>query len=362
MKITAEKTVPSLMILVFMSALGPFGDTEYTPSLPNIAHALGVSYGQVQLSMTVYLLGFALSQLFYGPFSDRFGRRPLIMIAIGAFLVGSLICALSTDLYWLLLGRFVQSLGASGGMVISNAAIRDAFPLSGQTRMFIKVNAVFALAPAVGPIAGSLIDHYLGWQANFYLLAILAVLLMISVYFAFPETNRNRNAAATRPRIFVQNYRNFFGHPDYVYHVVVLGLGIGVVYCSLVEAPHLVMVELGYPSKAFVVVSLSIVLGFMLGAGACAVLQKSLADTQLILIGLLIMLAGSLATGYFRLPSLDHAGYDVGGDHPGLYWTRLRDTGMHRTGAGAIQTDRRRRLGDDRLHQHGPGLGQHLVH
>jgi DHA1 family bicyclomycin/chloramphenicol resistance-like MFS transporter len=251
--------------------------------------------------MTVYLLGFALSQLFYGPFSDRFGRRPLIMIAIGAFLVGSLICALSTDLYWLLLGRFVQSLGASGGMVISNAAIRDAFPLSGQTRMFIKVNAVFALAPAVGPIAGSLIDHYLGWQANFYLLAILAVLLMISVYFAFPETNRNRNAAATRPRILVRNYRNFFGHPDYLYHVVVLGLGIGIVYCSLVEAPHLVMVELGYPSKTFVVVSLSIVLGFMLGAGACAMLQKSIADTQLILVGLLIMLAGSLATGIFAL-------------------------------------------------------------
>jgi multidrug resistance protein len=118
--------------------------------------------------MTVYLAGFALSQIFYGPLSDRFGRRPVMLVAVSTFLVGSLVCAFSTDLTLMLFGRVIQSLGASAGGAISNAAVRDSFPEEMRTRVFLKVNTIFALAPGVGPIAGSLIDHYLGWQFNFY--------------------------------------------------------------------------------------------------------------------------------------------------------------------------------------------------
>jgi len=298
MNSTVPRVAPSLFILVFMASLGPFGDTEYTPSLPNIARSLQIAYGQAQLTMTVYLFGFAVSQLLYGPFSDRFGRRPVILFAIATFFVGSLICALSTDLTMLLLGRFVQSLGACAGAVLSNAAIRDTFPPSMQTKVFLKVNTAFALAPGIGPIAGSLIDHYLGWAANFYLLAAMAVLLLLSLFVAFPETNRHRNPSATKPRNILKNYLHLFHHPDYVYYIVLIGLSIGIIYSSLVEAPHLVMVELGYPSKTFVIVAICIVSGFMLGAGGCAWLGRYLHDPQLIVTGLTIMLSGSLAMGY----------------------------------------------------------------
>lgn len=299
MKNNPERVLPSLFILTFMAALGPFGDTEYTPSLPSIASSLAISYGQVQLTMTVYLLGFALSQIFYGPFSDRYGRRPVIMFGISTFLIGSLICSFSFNLDMLLLGRFIQSLGACAGNVISNAATRDAFPPKQQTRVFLQVNSALSLAPGIGPIAGSLIDHYLNWQANFYLLAFLAVLLLFSLYFAFPETNFNRDANATRPRHFLRNYQLLFTHPGYVYYAILAGLSFGAIYCSLVEAPHLVMVELGYPSSTFVIVAVCIVSGFVLGAGSCAYLGKFLHDPQLIVIGLLIMLFASLTIGYF---------------------------------------------------------------
>ena len=295
--------LPSVFILAFMASLGPFGDTEYTPSLPRIAQALDVPYALVQLTMTVYLAGFALGQILYGPLSDRYGRRPLILFAISTFLVGSVTCALSTDVHVLMLGRFVQALGASAGGTISNAAIRDAFPAEIRTRVFLKVNAIFALAPGIGPMAGAFIDHYFGWEANFWLLAILAMLLLLTLFFGFAETNCHLNYKAMQPRELLKNYLKLLVHPAYVSYTVINGLAMGVVYGSLIEAPRLIMVELGYPSRMFVVVAICIVAGFLAGSVICGLLQRYMADSKLIALGLVIMLGGSLALGW-----LDYAG------------------------------------------------------
>lgn len=297
---SARSATPSFFILAFMAALGPFGDTEYTPSLPNIARALDVTYGQAQLTMTVYLVGFAVGQLLYGPVSDSFGRRPTILFAVATFFLGSLICAVGVDLDMILFGRFVQSAGACAGGILSNAAVRDTFPPEEQTKVFLEVNTVFALAPGVGPIAGSLVDHYFGWEANFYLLAILALLLLVCLLLFFPEPNRYENPDAIRPGRVAKNYLSLFKHADYMCYVLVVGLGEGVVYCSLVEAPALVMIEIGLPSKTFIIVTACVSGAFLLGTAACGLLSKFVSDRTLIVAGWLIMLAGSLAIGYFN--------------------------------------------------------------
>jgi DHA1 family bicyclomycin/chloramphenicol resistance-like MFS transporter len=249
--------------------------------------------------MTIYLAGFALSQIFYGPVSDRFGRRPIILVAISTFLVGSLICAFSTTLRLILLGRLIQSLGASAGGTLSNAAVRDAFPEEVRTKVFLQVNTMFALAPGIGPIAGSLIDHYFGWEANFYLLVLLAIVLLLALFFAFPETNRHLNPEATHPRSFLKNYFYLLRQPIYMYYVVVIGIGIGVIYSSLIEAPRLIVIELGYSSKMYTLVAICIVAGYVLGAGICGLLRRYFTDPWLVLIGMCVMLAGSLAVGWF---------------------------------------------------------------
>ncbi len=291
---------PSFLILACMASLGPFGDTEYTPSIPSIARAMGVPYGQGQLTMTVYLIGFAIGQILYGPISDGFGRRPTILFAITTFFLGSLICAASIDLDMLLAGRFVQSAGACAGGILSNAAVRDAFPPEEQTKVFLEVNTVFSLAPGIGPIAGGLIDHYFGWEANFYLLAALALLLLICLLLYFPETNRHTDPYAAHPGRLLKNYLSLFKHRDYIFNALVVGLGEGVVYCSLVAAPALVMIELGLPSKVFILVTTCVSGAFLLGAVICGLMSRFISDHKLIMIGWLIMLAGSLAVGYFN--------------------------------------------------------------
>ncbi|MGR8935132.1 MAG: multidrug effflux MFS transporter [Gammaproteobacteria bacterium] len=296
---SAQPTVPSLFILAFMTSLGPFGDTEYTPSLPAIARAMDVDYGKAQLTMTVYLVGFSLGQLFYGPFSDRFGRRPTILFAISTFLLGSLICMASINLPMILFGRFVQSLGACAGVIISNAAVRDAFSPEKRTVVFLKVNIAFSMAPGIGPIIGSLIDQYWGWAANFFLLAALAAVLLICLIFFFPETIREKRSNAIHPDRLLKNYLSLFSQLRFIYYVLLIGIGTAVVYCSLIEAPNLVVNQIGLPSTTFIMITLCVTASFIVGAALCSLLSKFFAEQLLVIIGLLIMLSGSLAIGFF---------------------------------------------------------------
>ena len=184
-----QLAVPSLFILVLMISVGPFGDTLYTPSLPEIAIDLKAAYSDVQLTMTSYLLGYAVSQLIYGPLSDRFGRRPIMLIGAFTFVIGSLICMLSGDIQLLIGGRFVQGLGACAGAVISSAAVRDAFPASEQGKVFAKMNIAFAIAPGIGPVVGTFIARYANWHVNFLVLLVLSIVLLLFVYWFFSRND-----------------------------------------------------------------------------------------------------------------------------------------------------------------------------
>ncbi|MEJ2653195.1 MAG: Bcr/CflA family efflux MFS transporter, partial [Gammaproteobacteria bacterium] len=221
-------TVPSLWILVLMVAVGPFGDTEYTPSLPRIAHELGVSYGAAQQSMTVYLFGYALVQLVYGPLSDRFGRKPLMLVGAMLFVFGSLVCFLSQSLDALLAGRFIQGLGACAGAVLTSAAVRDSFPPAHIEQVYSRINAAFALAPAVGPVVGAFVDDHFGWHANMLVLLAMSSLLLVCVLLFLPETHTPDRRRSLRPRRIVRGYRSLFTHRLYLPYIVINGLVIGV--------------------------------------------------------------------------------------------------------------------------------------
>ncbi|QDU63023.1 Bicyclomycin resistance protein [Planctomycetes bacterium Pan216] len=292
--VATRAAVPSLLILAYMSAVGPFGDTEYTPSLPRIARELHVTYGTAQLTMSSYLLGYALSQLLYGPFSDRFGRKPIMLFGAVMFLIGSIICAMSPTIRMLIGGRFVQSIGACAGGVIVNAAVRDAFAPAERARMLMKVDVVFALAPGLGPVAGAFIDNYFGWQANFMLLALMGAILLLATALFFPETNHNKNMSAITPSRIAGNYLIVIENGRFLYHGTLLGIAVAVMYCCLVEAPSLVMDTLGLPSSWFAVVAATLVVSFMVGTLACGLLERRLRVESRILIGYLIMMAGTI--------------------------------------------------------------------
>jgi MFS transporter, DHA1 family, multidrug resistance protein len=285
---------PSLFMLVMMVSIGPFGDTEYTPSLPRIAHDMMVPYSMVQLTMTSYLLGYAISQLLYGPISDRFGRRPVMLVGAAIFVLGSLACFMSDHIGTLIAGRFVQAIGSCAGGVISSAAVRDAFPPEKRGHVFAKVNAAFALAPALGPIVGSLVDHLYGWHANFLILLVMSALLLILVFFRFHETHFDLHKDAIKPKIMAKNFAELLKDPYYLAYVLTMGFSLGIVYSALIGAPDLVINVLHMTSAVIIVIAAGVLFGFVLGSLICNLLQGPMSDQALILTGLFIMLIGSL--------------------------------------------------------------------
>ncbi|MFT6834492.1 MAG: DHA1 family bicyclomycin/chloramphenicol resistance-like MFS transporter [Francisellaceae bacterium] len=293
-KSVAKKSVPSLFILVFMISVGPFGDTLYTPSLPDIATSLNTYYNNVQLTITTYLLGYALSQLAYGPLSDRYGRKPVMIIGAAIFVLGSLICAFSFDISILIAGRFIQGLGACAGAVLSSAAVRDAFPESKQGAVFAKINLAFAIAPGLGPIVGSFTAHNFSWHVNFMILLILGFLLLILVIIMFPETLAQKNHHAIHPKKIVMNYLSLFKADGYFVYLCLLGISLGILYSCLIEAPGLVIDTMHLNPSWFMIIALSIMVAFMIGSVICNYLCGRLDDDIILISGMTIIMVSSI--------------------------------------------------------------------
>lgn len=290
---TRRIATPALSLLAFMMGLGPFGDTLYTPSMPAIANTFNVDYSLVQLTMASYLIGMAISQLAYGPLADRFGRRPVMLWGAGIMIVSTLACLVSANIWQLIGARAVQGVGACAGGVIANAAVRDAYPEERREQAYAKLNAAFALAPALGPVVGSVVQHTVGWRANFGILLALSILLAGLVWRYLPETKPNRNLRALRPGRLWRNYKRPLAAPDFLFYTVLGGLAIGVVYTALIGAPGLVINVLGMGTFAVVIVALAILVGFVTGAGLCALLSNQVRDLWIIAAGLVVLLAGS---------------------------------------------------------------------
>lgn len=287
---------PSLALLALMMAVGPFGDTEYTPAMPDIAHALSTDYGLVQFTMAAYLFGDAIAELGYGPISDRFGRRPVMLAGAGILSLGALLCLVSFSIWPLIGGRFIQGIGACAGGVLAKAMVRDAFEKGQRERVYAQLNAAFSLAPAAGPVVGSLVANAMDWHINFVVLLGLSLLLSALVWFFLPETNFDRNPDALEWSGLWKSYRETLLTPGFLFYAGLSGFCIGVVYTALIGAPDLVINVLHQGSFAVVIVALAIFVGFLGGAGMCALASKRLRDPLIITGGLAVLLAGSLAS------------------------------------------------------------------
>ncbi len=287
---------PSLALLALMMAVGPFGDTEYTPAMPDIAHSLSTDYGLVQFTMAAYLFGDAISEVCYGPLSDRFGRRPVMLVGTGILSLGALLCLVSFSIWPLIGGRLIQGIGACAGGVMAKAMVRDAFAKGRRERVYAQLNAAFSLAPAAGPVVGSVIAHAMNWHVNFAVLLGLSLLLWALVWFFLPETNLDRNPRALEWTGLWHAYREPLVTPGFLFYAGLSGFCIGVVYTALIGAPDLVINVLHQGSIAVVIVALAIFVGFVGGAGACALASGRLRDPTIISAGLVLLLAGSLAS------------------------------------------------------------------
>jgi DHA1 family bicyclomycin/chloramphenicol resistance-like MFS transporter len=203
-------------LLAALSAIGPLTTDMYLPSLPDIARQLDASTAQVQFTISAYLIGFAVGQIFYGPVSDRHGRKPVLIAAIALFCVASLACALARSIEALIVARAFQALGGSGGIVLTRAIVRDIYSGARAGRELSLIGSVMALAPVLAPIAGGVLQTGFGWRAVFLTLVAAGLAGTGVIWLLLPETLNIRAAEPVSMPSMLRSYRVVTRHPAYL--------------------------------------------------------------------------------------------------------------------------------------------------
>lgn len=176
------------LILGALTAVGPLAIDMYLPALPTIAREFGVDSSLVQSSLAAYFIGIAVGQAFYGPLSDRLGRKPILYLGLTLFMVSSIGCALAANVEVLIAFRFLQALGGCAPIVIPRAIVRDHFDQAGSVRMLSVLMLVMGLAPILAPLVGGQLLVHFGWRAVFWLLTAYAAVWLTVVATLLPES------------------------------------------------------------------------------------------------------------------------------------------------------------------------------
>jgi DHA1 family bicyclomycin/chloramphenicol resistance-like MFS transporter len=254
------------ILLAGLSTLGPFSIDTYIPSFPAIQASMHASPLQLQQTLSVYLLCFAIMMLFHGSLSDSFGRRPIILSSLVAFVVTSIACAFAQDINTLIILRGLQGLSAGAGMIVGRAIIRDLYSGAEAQRLMSKVTMMFAISPAVAPIIGGWLHIMFGWQSVFFFMAGLGLLLLGISYRYLPETHPRaaRHAFSFRP--LVNNYREVITHPHFVLLAGTVALHFAGFFLYIASAPVFVLQTLHLQEDEFAGLFIPAITGVMIGA------------------------------------------------------------------------------------------------
>ena len=249
-----------------LAMLAPFSIDTYLPSFPDIGREFAASPVTLQQTLSLYLLSFAAMMLAYGPLSDAFGRKTVILVSTAVYVASSIGCALAPDIEWLLAMRIGQGLSASGALVVGRAIIRDAFAGSTAQRVMSQVMLIFALAPAVAPVIGGWLHDAFGWRSVFWFMVLLGLAVWLWVVFFLPETLPPVGRHSGHPRAIAAAYRKAFVTSRFMTLIAAIALNFGGFFLYIAASPDVMYRHLHYGANDFWRLFVPLVAGLMLGA------------------------------------------------------------------------------------------------
>ncbi len=253
-------------LLACLGMLGPFSIDTYLPAFTGIAASLGATPVQMQQTLSAYLLGFAVMNLFHGALADSFGRRPIVLGGVALFTLASVGCALSQSIGALVFFRAVQGMSAGAGMVVSRAVIRDLFPPSEAQRVMSQVTIYFGVAPAIAPIVGGFLFVHAGWHAIFWFLVGVGALLWLTMWRLLPETLHPSQVQPFGVWDLLRAYWQMGSSPKFIALAFASGVPFNGMFLYVLSAPVFLGDLLGLGPTQFFWFFLSTISGIMAGA------------------------------------------------------------------------------------------------
>ena len=294
------------MLLACLGMLGPFSIDTYIPAFTGIARSLDATPLQMQQTLSAYLFGFALLNLFHGALSDSLGRRPVILWGIGVFVLASVGCALSQSIGQLVLFRALQGMSAGAGMVVSRAIIRDMFVPAEAQRVMSQVTIYFGIAPAVAPMVGGWLFVGLGWHAIFWFLALISAVLWATVWRSLPETLHATQRQTVHLGQLLRGYLQMVSSPRFMALALASGIPFNGMFLYVLSAPVWLGEILQLQPTQFFWFFIMSVSGIMLGAWLSGRLAGRIKPKYQIRRGFVIMLGTSLANVALSLFAAPH--------------------------------------------------------
>jgi DHA1 family bicyclomycin/chloramphenicol resistance-like MFS transporter len=275
------------LLLGALCVVTPFAIDMHLPAFSKIAAAYNTNSSAISLTLSTYFVGFALGQIFYGPFLDRFGRKRPLYLGLVIYILASVGCALAPDLRTFVALRFLEALGGCVAQVGAIAMVRDFFPAKESARMFSMLFLMIGVSPLLAPTIGSAIMTGLGWEWIFALLAAIAFGILALIFFLLPEGHQPDHSVSLRPGAILAGYWNIFKVPQFVTYSLAGAFSFAGLYTFVAGSSIIFMDGFHMGTKAFGIVFAVLVMGFI-GGNQVNVFLLRLFNSQQIFNGALL--------------------------------------------------------------------------
>jgi DHA1 family bicyclomycin/chloramphenicol resistance-like MFS transporter len=284
---------PHVAILIAVTAIGPLALNIFVPSIPGLVRVFDTDYATAQLALTLYLVGVAFGQLLYGPLSDRFGRRPVLLGGLTIFLAASLLCALAPSMGLLILGRIVQAVGGCSGMVLSRAIVRDVHQRDKAASVLAYITMAMAMAPAIAPALGGFLEVWFGWRASFVLLVAFGAAVLAWSLASLRETHFD---PVPLPGLagMAASYARLLRSPVFLGHALNTAFTTAVFFAFLAGAPYIMIELMHRPPSHYGLLFALVSLGYALGSFIAARLSIRFGTLRMVAAGTLFTLGAVL--------------------------------------------------------------------
>lgn len=276
-----------------LTALAPISMSIYTPAMPELTRVFATNEAAIKLSLSLYFAGFAVAQLLSGPASDAFGRKQASLVFLSIFLGGGLLAVFAPTIEVLLLARLIQGIGASVGMTVARAIVRDQFTGADASSIMNLIGIMLAVGPAMGPTIGGLSLAAFGWKSVFFLMAGLAAIAILSVVIFLRETTVP-DKSLIRPRRLLSAYGTLLTEPRFLLAALVLGGSIGALYAQATMLTFILINTVGMTPTAFGIGMLMQTGAYFFGSIALRHIAPRLGDRRSVMLGLCFSGTGGL--------------------------------------------------------------------